>query len=85
MTGIGVYIAGSLAWKRGRKFYGSVVRVPQEQVLHLSAGRPLNRKEGTKGQKEVRKTSRAANSGPCSKGRDGKCTPRSPFAFQLNG
>ena len=67
-----------LTWKQGRKLYGSTVRVVQEQVLYLSAGGSSNRKEGTEGQKEVRKTTRAANSGPCSKGRDGKCTPRSP-------
>ena len=72
------YIAGFLTWKQGREFYGSAVRAQQEQVLHLSAGGSSNRKEGIKGQKEVRKTTRAANSGPCPKGRDGKCTPRSP-------
>ena len=65
------YIAGFLTWKQGREFYGSTVRVVQEQVLYLSAGGSLNRKEGTEGQKEVRKTTRAANSGPCPKGRDG--------------
>ena len=47
-------------------------------MLYLSAGGPSNRKEGTEGQKGVRKTNRAANSGPCPKDRDGKCTPRSP-------
>ena len=74
------YIAGPLTRKRGRKHDGSAVRVPQEQVLHLSAGGSSNRKEGAKGQKDVRKTCRAANSGPCPKDRDGKCTPRSPQA-----
>ena len=53
-------------------------------MLYLSAGGSLNRKEGTEGQKGVRKTTRAAKSGPCPKGRDGKCTPRSPQAYQLN-
>ena len=67
-----------LTRKRGREFYGFTVRVVREQVLYLSAGGPSNRKEGIKGQKEVRKTTRAANSGPCPKDRDGKCTPRSP-------
>ena len=67
-----------LTWKQGRKLYGSTVRVVQEQVLYLSAGGSSNRKEGTEEQKEVRKTTRAANSGPCPKDRDGKCTPRSP-------
>ena len=70
-----------LTWKQGRKFYGSMVRVVQEQVLYLSAGGSSNRKEGTEEQKEVRKTTRAANSGPCPKDRDGKCTPRSPFSY----
>ena len=65
-------------WKQANQFYGSTVRVVQEQVLYLSAGGSSNRKEGTEGQKEVRKTTRAANSGPCPKDRDGKCTPRSP-------
>ena len=68
----------SLTRKRGKELYGSMVRVLQKQVLYLSAAGLSNRKEGTKGQKQVRKTSRAANSGPCPKGRDGKCTPRSP-------
>ena len=77
-------MTGFLTWKQGRKFYGSMVRVVQEQVLYLSAGDPSNRKEGTKGQKEVRKTTRAANSGPYPKDRDGKCTPRSPHACLLN-
>ena len=71
MTGIGAYIAGFLSWKQGIKFYGSMVQVPQEQVLYLSAGGSSNRKEGIKGQKQVRKTSRTANSGPCPKDRDG--------------
>lgn len=57
------------------------MRVVQEQVLYLSAGGSSNRKEGTEGQKEVRKTTRAANSGPCPKDRDGKCTPRSPISM----
>ena len=51
------------------------------QALYLSAGGSSNRKEGTEGQKGVRKTNRTANSGPCPKDRDGKCTPRSPQAF----
>ena len=59
-------------------------RTPQGQVLYLSAGGPSNRKEGTKGQKEVRKTTRAVNSGPYPKDRDGKCTPHSPHACLLN-
>ena len=75
------YIAGPLTRKRGREFYGSTVQTAQQQVLYLSAGGLLNRKEGTEGQKGVRKTNRAANSGPCPKGRDGKCTPRSPQTF----
>ena len=75
------YIAGFLAWKQGRKIYGSTVRVVQEQVLYLSAGGPFIRKEGTEGQKGVRKTNRAAKSGPCPKDRDGPCTPRSPQAY----
>ena len=70
--------AGLLIWKQMRKFYGSMVRVSQKRVLYLSAGGSSNRKEGTEGQKGVRKTRRAANSGPCPKGRDGKCTPRRP-------
>ena len=61
------YIVRFLTWKQERKFYGSAVRVVQEQVLYLSAGGSSNRKEGTEGQKEVRKTTRAANSGPCPK------------------
>ena len=75
------YIVRFLPWKQGREFYGSTVRVLQEQVLYLSAGGSLNRKEGTEGQKGVRKTNRAANSGPCPKDRDGPCTPRSPQAY----
>ena len=71
--------AGSLTRKRGKELYGSMVRASQKQVLYLSAAGLSNRKEGTTGQKRVRKTSRAANSGPCPKGRDGKCTPRSPY------
>ena len=55
--------------------YGASV---QKQVLYGSAGGSSNRKEGTEGQKGVRKTRRAANSGPCPKGRDGTCAPRSP-------
>ena len=65
-------------WKQASQFYGSTVRVVQEQVLYLSAGSSLNRKEGTEGQKGVRKTNRAAKSGPCPKDREEQCTPRSP-------
>ena len=70
-----------LTRKRGRVFYGSTVRVEQEQVLYLSAGGSSNRKEGTEGQKGVRKTNRAAKSGPCPKDREDPCTPRSPQAY----
>ena len=68
-----------LTWKQGRKLYGSTVRVVREQVLYLSAGGSLNRKEGAEGQKGVRKTNRAAKSGPCPKDREEQCTPRSPY------
>ena len=74
------YSAGPLTWKQAKAYDGFTVRVPQKQVLYLSAGGSSNRKEGAKGQKVVRKTSRAANSGPCPKDRDGQCTPRSPQA-----
>ena len=40
-----------LTWKQGKKLYGSTVRVVQEQVLYLSLGGLLNRKEGTEGKK----------------------------------
>ena len=82
----GIGIGGTyrfLTRKRGREFYGSKVQAAQQQVLYLSGGGLLNRKEGTEGQKGVRKTNRAANSGPCPKGRDGKCTPRSPQTFNV--
>ena len=67
-----------LAWKQENQLYGSTVRVVQEQVLYLSAGSSSNRKEGAEGQKGVRKTNRAAKSGPCPKDREEQCTPRSP-------
>ncbi len=69
---------GFLAWKQGKKIYGSTVRVVQKQVLYLSAGGLLNRKEGIGGQKLVRKTGRAVRPGPCPKDRDGQCAPHSP-------
>ena len=65
-------------WKQANQSYGSMVRVVQEQVLYLSTGSSSNRKEGTKEQKGVRKTNRAAKSGPCPKDREEQCTPRSP-------
>ena len=47
-----------LTWKQASQFYGSTVRVEQEQVLYLSARSLSNRKEGAEGQKGVRKTNR---------------------------
>ena len=67
-----------LAWKQENQFYGSTVRVVQEQVLYLSAGSLSNRKDGTDGQKGVCKTTRTPESGPCPKDREEQCTPRSP-------
>ena len=67
-----------LTWKQASQFYGSTVRVVQGQVLYLSAGGSSNRKEGAEGQKGVRKTNRAAKSGPCPKDREEQCAPRSP-------
>ena len=71
-----------LTWKQGIKLYGSTVRVVQEQVLYLSTGGLSNRKEGTEGKKGVRKTNRAAKSGPCPKDREDQCTPRDPHSMK---
>ena len=69
-------------WKQASQFYGSTVRVVQGQVLYLSAGGSSNRREGAEGQKGVRKTNRAAKSGPCPKDREDQCTPRDPHSMK---